>query len=134
MKLIHNGAELGGATGAMAPLVFWSRSLKKSRKSRNQSLVVLSGTSCFYLRLAPMTIILYRNRSISPPENHPNRNYALWLEKMHKLFCTNLLGGIEWRINSSLNKNKKTLCSIIPVSSFCSFHSLAFTDLQLLLI
>ena len=29
---ISNGAELGGATGAMAPLVFWSRSLKKSRK------------------------------------------------------------------------------------------------------
>ena len=27
-----NGAELGGATGAMAPLVFWSRGLKKSRK------------------------------------------------------------------------------------------------------
>ena len=27
-----NGAELGGATGAMAPLVFWSRSQKKSRK------------------------------------------------------------------------------------------------------
>ena len=25
-----NGAKLGGATGAMAPLVFWSRSLKKS--------------------------------------------------------------------------------------------------------
>ena len=25
-----NGAELGGATGAIAPLVFWSRSLKKS--------------------------------------------------------------------------------------------------------
>ena len=46
-----NGAELGGATGAMAPLVVWSRSLKKSR---NQSLVVLSGTSCFYLRSAPM--------------------------------------------------------------------------------
>ena len=41
---ISNGAELGGATGAMAPLVFWSRSLKKSR---NQSLVVQSGTSCF---------------------------------------------------------------------------------------
>ena len=30
--LIVNGAELGGATGAMAPLVFWSQSLKKSRK------------------------------------------------------------------------------------------------------
>ena len=29
---ITNGAELGGATGAMAPLVFWSRSIKKSRK------------------------------------------------------------------------------------------------------
>ena len=29
---MHNGAELGGATGAMAPLVFWSRSLKKSQK------------------------------------------------------------------------------------------------------
>ena len=29
---IINGAELGGATGAMAPLGFWSRSLKKSRK------------------------------------------------------------------------------------------------------
>ena len=29
---MSNGAELGGATGAMAPLVFWSRSLKKSRK------------------------------------------------------------------------------------------------------
>ena len=37
---IYNGAELGGATGAMAPLVFWSRSLRKSRKSRNQSLIV----------------------------------------------------------------------------------------------
>ena len=32
LYLINNGAELGGATGAMAPLVFWSRSLKKSRK------------------------------------------------------------------------------------------------------
>ena len=30
--MIHNGAELGGATGTMAPLIFWSRSLKKSRK------------------------------------------------------------------------------------------------------
>ena len=30
--MIFNGAKLGGATGAMAPLVFWSRSLKKSRK------------------------------------------------------------------------------------------------------
>ena len=29
---ISNGAELGGATGAMAPLVFSSQSLKKSRK------------------------------------------------------------------------------------------------------
>ena len=27
-----NGAKLGGATGAMAPLVFWSRGIKKSRK------------------------------------------------------------------------------------------------------
>ena len=38
---IHNGAELGGATGAMAPLVFWSRSLKKSQKvskSKSRSL------------------------------------------------------------------------------------------------
>ena len=38
---ILNGAELGGATGAMAPLVFWSRSLKKSRKvskSKSRSL------------------------------------------------------------------------------------------------
>ena len=32
MIKILNGAELGGATGAMAPLVFWSRSIKKSRK------------------------------------------------------------------------------------------------------
>ena len=47
ISYIINGAKLGGATGAMAPLVFWSR---------NQSLVVLSGTSCFYLRLAPMSI------------------------------------------------------------------------------
>ena len=29
---IYNGAKLGGATGAMASLVFWSRSLKKYRK------------------------------------------------------------------------------------------------------
>ena len=29
---IDNGAELGGATGAIAPLVFWSQSQKKSRK------------------------------------------------------------------------------------------------------
>ena len=38
---ITNGSELGGATGAMAPLVFWSRSLKKSRKvskSKSRSL------------------------------------------------------------------------------------------------
>ena len=38
---IPNGAELGGATGAMAPLVFWSRSLKKSQKvlkSKSRSL------------------------------------------------------------------------------------------------
>ena len=38
---INNGAELGGATGAMAPLVFWSRSIKKSRKvskSKSRSL------------------------------------------------------------------------------------------------
>ena len=38
---MSNGAELGGATGAMAPLVFWSRSLKKSRKvskSKSRSL------------------------------------------------------------------------------------------------
>ena len=26
-----NGAELGGATGAMAPLVFWSRKVSKSK-------------------------------------------------------------------------------------------------------
>ena len=39
----------------MAPLVFWSRSVKKSR---NQSLVVLSGTSCFYLCSAPMSITI----------------------------------------------------------------------------
>ena len=32
MSYLYNGAELGGATGAMAPLVFWSRSLKKSQK------------------------------------------------------------------------------------------------------
>ena len=40
-SLMINGAELGGATGAMAPLVFWSRSLKKSRKvlkSKSRSL------------------------------------------------------------------------------------------------
>ena len=38
---ICNGAELGGATGAMAPLVFWSRSLEKSQKvskSKSRSL------------------------------------------------------------------------------------------------
>ena len=38
---IYNGAELGGATGAMAPLDFWSRSLKKSQnvsKSKSRSL------------------------------------------------------------------------------------------------
>ena len=38
------GAELGGATGAMAPLVFWSRSLKKSQKvseSKSHSLEVV---------------------------------------------------------------------------------------------
>ena len=38
---INNGAELGGAIGAMAPLVFWSGSLKKSRKvskSKSRSL------------------------------------------------------------------------------------------------
>ena len=38
---IYNGAELGGAIGAMAPLVFWSRSLKKSQKvskSKSRSL------------------------------------------------------------------------------------------------
>ena len=29
--LISNGAELGGATGAMAPLVFWSRKVLKSK-------------------------------------------------------------------------------------------------------
>ena len=41
MIKILNGAELGGATGAMAPLVFWSRSIKKSRKvskSKSRSL------------------------------------------------------------------------------------------------
>ena len=27
---IYNGAKLGGATGAMVPLVFWSQSLKMS--------------------------------------------------------------------------------------------------------
>ena len=54
--MMFNGAELGGATGAMAPLVFWSRSLKKSR---NQSIIVLSGTSCFYLRSAPMRILIF---------------------------------------------------------------------------
>ena len=40
-KIICNGAELGGAIGAMAPLVFWSRSIKKSRKvskSKSRSL------------------------------------------------------------------------------------------------
>ena len=31
--MIFNGAKLGGATGAMAPLVFWSRSLKSLEKS-----------------------------------------------------------------------------------------------------
>ena len=39
--MIHNGAELGGATGTMAPLIFWSGSLKKSRKvskSKSRSL------------------------------------------------------------------------------------------------
>ena len=29
---IYNGAKLGGATGAMASLVFWSQSIKKSQK------------------------------------------------------------------------------------------------------
>ena len=44
MLIIYNGANLGDATGAMASLVFWSGSFKKSR---NQSLVVLSGTRLF---------------------------------------------------------------------------------------
>ena len=38
---MYNGAEIGGATGAMAPLVFWSRSFKKSQKvskSKSRSL------------------------------------------------------------------------------------------------
>ena len=43
---------------ALAPLVFWSRSLESLEKSRNQSLVVKSGTSCFYLRWAPMSIFV----------------------------------------------------------------------------
>ena len=41
MTNIFNGAELGGATGGMAPLVFWSRSIKKSwkvSKSKSRSL------------------------------------------------------------------------------------------------
>ena len=40
---ISNGAKLGSATGAMAPLVFWSPSLKKSKKvskSKSHSLEV----------------------------------------------------------------------------------------------
>ena len=40
ISYIINGAKLGGATGAMAPLVFWSQSLKSLKKFRNQSLVV----------------------------------------------------------------------------------------------
>ena len=55
---ICNGAELGGATGAMAPLVFWSRSLKKSRKSRNQSLVSLEWHQLF-LPLFGANVYLY---------------------------------------------------------------------------
>ena len=50
---IINGAELGGATGAMAPLVFWSRSLKKSRKvskSKSCSLEVAPVDSTFVWR------------------------------------------------------------------------------------
>ena len=38
---MFKGAKLGGATSAMAPLVFWSQSLKKSRKvskSKSRSL------------------------------------------------------------------------------------------------
>ena len=43
-----NGAKLGGATGAIAPLVFWSRSLKKSpkvSKSKSCSLEVAPADS-----------------------------------------------------------------------------------------
>ena len=69
---IHNGAELGGATGAMAPLVFWSQSLKKSR---NQSLVVQSGTSCFYLRWAPLCITMGATKDWR--RNSPLNNDAL---------------------------------------------------------
>ena len=45
-----NGAKLGGATGAMAPLVFWSQSLKKSR---NQSLVVVLVVSKWHQLILP---------------------------------------------------------------------------------
>ena len=49
-----NGAKLGGATGAMAPLIFWSRSLKKSKslkikvsKSKSHSIEVGPVVSTF---------------------------------------------------------------------------------------
>ena len=48
-----NGAKLGGAIGAMAPLVFWSKSLKKSRKvseSKSCSLEVVPVVSTFVWR------------------------------------------------------------------------------------
>ena len=48
-----NGAELGGATGAMVPLFFWSRSIKKSRKvskSKSHSLKVAPVVSTFVRR------------------------------------------------------------------------------------
>ena len=51
--MIFNGAKLGGATGAMAPLVFWSQSLKKSRKvlkSKSRSNKVAPVVSTFVLR------------------------------------------------------------------------------------
>ena len=50
---ICNGVKIGGTTGDMAPLVFWSQSLKKSRKvskSKSHSLEVAPVVTTFVWR------------------------------------------------------------------------------------
>ena len=53
---IYNGAKLGGATGAMTSLVFWSRSLKKSRK--------VSKSKSRRLKVAPVVSTFVRHQCV----------------------------------------------------------------------
>ena len=112
---IDNGAELGSATGAMAPLVFWSRSLKKSRKvskSKSRSLewhqlfLPSFGANAYVFKSNSLTGLFLQDQYYLP--TYIRYIYTNFKKKTIVIFYTEILTGkvVFWCFFSSETSEK----------------------------